>query len=241
MEEPGSSAEVQAFYDRYVGRQVTVGVNDRHRAILDWLRRFGLCPEHRVLEIGCGIGTVTQLIVEQLGPGGSVLGIDLSPESIATARRRLESHANVTLLAGDVLKLDIAETFDVVVLPDVIEHIPLDLHPTLFGRVASWLAADGFALLHYPNPHHLAWCREHRPEEVQIIDQPIHVDRLAADVYPHGLYLDYLQTYPVWVRDGDYVVARLRHNPAEWDPALLPQRPPSIMARIAARVHALSK
>jgi cyclopropane fatty-acyl-phospholipid synthase-like methyltransferase len=224
-----------------VDRQVAVGVNDRHRAILRWLLRFGLRPEHRVLEIGCGIGTVTELVVEQLRPGGSLVGIDLSAESIAIARARLGSDANVELIAGDILEVEVPLRFDVVVLPDVIEHVPLDLHPALFGRVASWLTSDGFALLHYPNPHHLAWCRVHRPEDVQIIDQPIHAHQLTANAHAHGLYLDYLQTYSIWVRDGDYVVAVLRPTPASWDPTELPERPPSLPARIAARVRVLRR
>jgi len=30
-----------AFYDELVGRQVAVRVNERHRAILRWMERFG--------------------------------------------------------------------------------------------------------------------------------------------------------------------------------------------------------
>jgi len=33
---------------------------------------------------------------------------------------------------------------------------------------------------------------------------------LTANIYPHGLYLDYLETYSVWIEEGDYVVAVLR-------------------------------
>ncbi len=36
------------------------------------------------------------------------------------------------LMAGDVLELDVGGSYDVIVLPDVIEHIPLELHEALF-------------------------------------------------------------------------------------------------------------
>src|SRR5450759_324058 len=167
--------DVKTFYDEYVECQTTVGINDRHRSILKWLQQSGLRPDHRVLEIGCGVGTLTQLLAEAL-PQGFVLGIDLSPKSIDASRELLALSHNVGLMAANVLEAELEDHFDVIVLPDVIEHIPLDHHPALFERVASWVRADGFVLLHYPNPHYLEWCREHRPDLLQIIDQPVHAD-----------------------------------------------------------------
>ena len=200
----------RAFYDKYVDRQLRVGVNERHEGILASLRRFGMkCGQH-VLEIGSGVGTLTGLIAEELGPEGSLVGVDLSPKSIEVAGEKLASFANTSMLVGDILEMDFQESFDVIVLPDVIEHIPLESHSDLFRKVSGWLDPGGFVLLHYPNPHYLAWCREHRPELLQLIDQPIHADVLTANIYPHGLYLDYLETYSVWIEEGDYVVAVLR-------------------------------
>lgn len=51
--------------------------------------------EH-VLDIGCGSGTTTLRLAEQVGPAGSALGIDLSAPMLAVAQRRareLGSHA----------------------------------------------------------------------------------------------------------------------------------------------------
>lgn len=229
----------RAFYDDYVDRQAAVGVNERHRRILGWLRRFGLRADQRVLEIGCGIGTVTELLAEELGQGGSVLGLDLSPRSIEAARERLAGRSNVRLEAGDVLEMDVEGTFDVVVLPDVVEHIPLEHHPRLFERVAAWVAPDGFVLLHYPNPWYLAWCRENRPDLLQLVDQPIHADVLTANAYPHGLYLDYLETYSIWIEEGDYVVAVLRRSRPGGTFTPVEARPPSLLARAAGRLKRL--
>lgn len=200
----------KAFYDEYVGRQLAAGVNKRHVAIAGWLERFGLKEGHRVLEIGCGVGTVTGLILEALGPQGSLLAVDLSPKSIEAAGDRLDSFPNLQLEAGDVLEMEVEGPFDVIVLPDVIEHIPLELHSRLFSRLRDWVAADGFILLHYPNPWYLQWCQENRPDLLQHVDQPIHADQLSANAYSHGLYLDFLETYSIWIREGDYVAAVLR-------------------------------
>jgi trans-aconitate 2-methyltransferase len=230
------SMDSAEFYDSYVDRQLDVGLNERHRAILRWLEVTGLERGHNVLEIGCGIGTLTQLLIGAVGTTGAVTGIDVSPKSVDVARRRLGERANLTLLAGDVLELELAGTFDVVVMPDVIEHIPLESHPRLFSRAASWLSPRGFVLLNYPNPHYLEWCRQHTPEVLQMIDQPIHADELTANAYPHGLYLDFLKTYSIWIREGDYVVAVLRLRAAAQTFSRVQERRPSIVTRVRRRL-----
>jgi cyclopropane fatty-acyl-phospholipid synthase-like methyltransferase len=229
----------KAFYDDWVDRQTAVGVNERHRAILAWLQRFGLREDHRVLEVGCGVGTVTALLAETLSERGSVLGVDLSPRSVDAARARLAGRDNVRLEAADVLEMDLSERFDVVVLPDVIEHIPLEHHGRLFARLASWTRPDGFVLLHYPNPLYLDWCREHRPELLQPVDQAIHPHHVATRAHEHGLHLVHLETYSIWVEEGDYVVALLR--PARADVAFhdLPGPTPSLLDRIRGRLRRL--
>ncbi len=204
--------DARDFYDRWVGQQVREGINKRHRAIVGALRRAGWQPGHRVLEIGSGVGTLTELLARGLGSEGSLVGLDFSARSIEVARRRLASFDRVELLAADVLDVSLDGPFDVIVMPDVIEHIPLEHHREMLGRVASWLAEDGFVLLNYPNPHYTDWVREHNPSVLQVIDQSIHADALLANAYPQGLYLESLRTYSLWINEGDYVVAVLRPN-----------------------------
>jgi SAM-dependent methyltransferase len=232
--------DVTSFYDEYASRQTAVGINQRHRAILAWLQRFGLRPNHCVLEIGCGVGTLTQLLAEAL-PQGSVFGVDLSPKSIDAARERLASFGNARLAVGDVLNADIPGRYDVVVLPDVIEHIPLQLHGALFGRVASWVQNDGFVFVHYPNSHYLEWCYVHCPDQLQVIDQPIHSDVLLANAYPHGLYLDYFERYSIWIREGDYIAAVLRPAAGVEEFTRLPQPQPSLIARAWGRTMSMGR
>ena len=51
----------------------------------------GLAQGMRVLDVGCGAGDVSFLAAAFVGPSGSVLGIDQSPESIALARERAKA------------------------------------------------------------------------------------------------------------------------------------------------------
>jgi trans-aconitate 2-methyltransferase len=231
--------DAKAYYDEFVGRQTAVGVNARHHSILARLLRAGMRPGDTVLEIGCGVGTLTELLADTLDGTGSLLAVDLSPASVEEAGYRLGERPNVRLLAADIVHLDLEGEFDVVVLPDVIEHIPLGRHDALFARVAGLVKPGGFVLAHYPNPHYLRWCQEHRPEVLQVIDQPIEADELLAHACPHGLYLESLETYSIWVRECDYVAAVLRPRAGVGEFADLPPRKPSLATRVRARARRL--
>jgi trans-aconitate 2-methyltransferase len=201
------------YYDDFADHQARVGINARHRAIDRWLGQFGLGPGMAVLEIGCGIGTQTELIVKRLRGSGTLTAVDLSPRSIDFARRRLDGHRNVDFIAGDIVELELGRTYDVVVMPDVIEHIPLDQHLRLFSNVRRWLRETGWALIHMPNPFYLDWCRHNRPDVLQVIDQPIFTGTLVSNTQPNDLYVHHLQTYAIWVAECDYQVVVLRPTP----------------------------
>jgi ubiquinone/menaquinone biosynthesis C-methylase UbiE len=52
------------------------------------LHLAGLAPGMRVLDVGCGPGDVTFLAARFVGPEGTVIGVDKSPEAIEQARQR---------------------------------------------------------------------------------------------------------------------------------------------------------
>jgi SAM-dependent methyltransferase len=54
------------------------------RVLLD----AGLRPGMRVADLGCGVGLVTALLAELVGPGGQVVGLDASAAQLARARQR---------------------------------------------------------------------------------------------------------------------------------------------------------
>jgi cyclopropane fatty-acyl-phospholipid synthase-like methyltransferase len=221
------------YYDDFADRQVRGGINARHLAIDRWLARFGLQPGLDVLEIGCGVGTQTELIAKRLAGSGSVTAVDLSPRSIELARSRLADWSNVRLIADDVVGLDLDEVFDVVVMPDVIEHIPISQHLKLFANVRRWLRESGWALVHMPNPFYLEWCRRNRPELLQVIDQAIYTETLIANTQSNDLYVHYLETYPIWVAECDYQIIVLRPMPRDVQFATPLEPDQSLRAKVA--------
>lgn len=203
-------SHVAQYYDDFSAKQIEMGINARNLSIQRWLEEYGLKPHHTVLEIGCGIGTQTQLLAEYLDSNTKIVANDISPKSIDIAKQRLAKHTNITFIADDIIKYPIKEQFDVVLLPDVIEHIPIEQHSELFKKISQCLKPTGFVLIHIPNPQFLEWCHINMKDKLQVIDQPVFTDILIKNTYPHGFYLHTLRTYSIWVDNGDYQIIVLK-------------------------------
>jgi ubiquinone/menaquinone biosynthesis C-methylase UbiE len=79
----------------------------------------------RVLDVGCGPGTITVDLADRVAPG-DVVGIDASADVIAQAQELLAggAHANVTFRTGDVYALDVADaSVDLVHAHQVLQHL----------------------------------------------------------------------------------------------------------------------
>lgn len=84
-----------------------------------------LAPGQRLLDIGCGPGTITVDLARRVAPG-EVLGLDLADDVVAVAEaHRLEQGVgNVRFATGDVYALDLPDaSFDVVHAHQVLQHL----------------------------------------------------------------------------------------------------------------------
>jgi ubiquinone/menaquinone biosynthesis C-methylase UbiE len=83
-------------------------------------------PGSKVLEAGCGVGAQTVFLAKN-SPGARITSFDVSSESVARARRRVEEEglSNVTLEIGDIFQMRYEPgSFDHVFLCFVLEHLP---------------------------------------------------------------------------------------------------------------------
>jgi SAM-dependent methyltransferase len=77
----------------------------------------GIRPGMWVLDLGCGAGDATFVAAELVGPGGSVVGVDHSPDALAQARYRAVQRglAQVQFIEGDIHDPAPGGPFDVIV------------------------------------------------------------------------------------------------------------------------------
>ena len=75
----------------------------------------------RVLEVGCGIGVLAFDLADR--GGVRLTAIDVVEEKITTAKEKY-THPNIEFVAGDALVDLPAGSFDVVVMSNVLEHLP---------------------------------------------------------------------------------------------------------------------
>jgi ubiquinone/menaquinone biosynthesis C-methylase UbiE len=116
VNETGSRAYFLGYSDAEVERLALQNAFYRD-ATETVLRRAGLVPGMRVLDIGCGGGDVSLLAAELVGPSGFVLGIDRSAEAITAARRRVEAAKiqQVQFAASEVDEFSMDIPFDALI------------------------------------------------------------------------------------------------------------------------------
>jgi ubiquinone/menaquinone biosynthesis C-methylase UbiE len=91
----------------------------------DILRRAGLKPGMRVLDVGCGAGDVSLIAAKLVGPTGSVLGIDHAAEALQVAARRAAAAGldQLRFEQSDITKLEAGETYDAVIGRFILMHL----------------------------------------------------------------------------------------------------------------------
>jgi ubiquinone/menaquinone biosynthesis C-methylase UbiE len=92
----------------------------------DVLKRAGIGPGMRVLDVGCGAGDVALQAARLVGPTGAVVGIDLSAKALETAAARAEDAGigNFSARTADIMSLPPTPEFDAVTGRMILAHVP---------------------------------------------------------------------------------------------------------------------
>lgn len=106
--------------ERRLQRQAAIHAGHTRRL----LTAAGIGPGMTVLDLGSGAGDLALLAAEVVGPTGRVLGVDMNPQILETARRRAAGHANVTFAAGDLRDFVPDGAVDALVGRLILCHLP---------------------------------------------------------------------------------------------------------------------
>jgi SAM-dependent methyltransferase len=170
------------------------------------LLRLGgrLLPDTRALEIGCGSGYGSQLILERFG-ADTVDAVDLDPAMICRAGHRLARYRDrVRLAQGSATDLRTAldaddDSYGAVFDFGIVHHIP-DWRKAI-AEVARVLAPGGRFYFEEVTAHALA-----RPTYRRLFDHPTE-DRFTADQFLHELARHGLVVLGSLTRiQGDYLL-----------------------------------
>lgn len=103
----------------------------------------------KVLDVGCGTGSVTIPAKLRVGKNGSLAGIDPAPEMISIARRKAQrAGIEIDLRVGVIESLPYPdETFDAVTSSLMMHHLPENLRVTGLAEIRRVLKPGGRLLI----------------------------------------------------------------------------------------------
>lgn len=93
----------------------------RRRAV----QALGLRPGDTVIDLACGTGQNFRLIEGAIGPGGRIIGVDLTDAMLAQAQRRIEHNgwSNVSLVQADAAEYAFPAEVDAILSTYAISHL----------------------------------------------------------------------------------------------------------------------
>lgn len=160
--------------------------DDRTRPARDLLAQIPIPNPRRVVDIGCGPGNSTELLVERW-PEAHVSGFDPSPDMIDKAKKRLP---DVAFAQASAESWEPQEPVDVIFANAVFQWVAD--HPTVLKRLLGFLAPGGVLAVQMPDNRRET---SHRAMDEAAIGLPFSAKLAGAgrDVLPSpGAYYDQL-------------------------------------------------
>ena len=190
-----------SYYDNIINYQIESGINDRIYGLYKRTKKIGI-KNKKILEIGCGIGALTFLLSKKISDG-KVEAFDPSERSIKYAQEHIQKN-NIFFKVSDILNFTPQfAPYDLILIFDVLEHIPEADHFEIFSKIKSWMNDETLLLINLPNPEYIIFDQKYHPEQLQEIDQSVFIKHLIPIFSSLSLELKYLETYSVWVKE-DY-------------------------------------
>ncbi|MEM9243274.1 MAG: methyltransferase domain-containing protein [Pseudomonadota bacterium] len=94
---------------------------------LKFLQQCGLKPGLSVLDVGCGIGSITCKIADIVGKQGKVVAIDQNHERLDQAKKRARAQGihNIEFICSDINQYDLPHGFDFIYTRFLLMHLSI--------------------------------------------------------------------------------------------------------------------
>lgn len=174
-------AEEQVLTELLAAVDRSAGSDELAQRIHDWpsryhfsplranlLRPLRIPPGARILDVGCGSGTLTRWLGEA---GNQVVGVEGNLERARGAAVRCQDLPQVQIVAGRIDDLPAEPLFDIAAVVGVLEYSPAFIDPVdgpnrLLAAVRERVTADGALVLAIENPlglkYLLGYAEDHR-------------------------------------------------------------------------------
>ena len=152
------------FFENYAATWDTV--RGENPPLLTRLVLFaGLARGVRVLDVGCGTGTLAPYLLRAVGEEGQVEELDYSHQMLLQAKKKLNRYKNVAYTEKNILKYRMADaTYDAVVCLNFYPHITSSKE-TFVRKMAAALKPDGALIIMHDLPRmHVNNWNERQPD-----------------------------------------------------------------------------
>jgi 2-polyprenyl-3-methyl-5-hydroxy-6-metoxy-1,4-benzoquinol methylase len=210
-----SADQVAAYYDIFLHDRM-LNYRIKPNARIERAVEF-FCSSIRsgdvVLDIGCGIGIASEVMAKR---ARRVVGVDISEQNIWYASQTVRER-NVLFCCADVIDdrekveqalQNVKAKVDIFTLCDVIEHIRDEDRSSLFSTMARLGSQNAIILMTFPTEFYQQYLAREAPNELQIVDNFISPQLIAAEAAKVGFYISYFKIVDVW-RKSQYAHCKL--------------------------------
>jgi ubiquinone/menaquinone biosynthesis C-methylase UbiE len=111
----------------------------QEQMLIDYLKKQ--VPFSTVLEVGCGFGRITKLLLSNFPEITEYVAVDLSPEQIENAKKYVlgvDKRTALKFIVSDIQSLQLDSKYDLVIAPEVLLHILPSEIKDVIARLEGW-------------------------------------------------------------------------------------------------------